>query len=268
MKNFFLLTPEELIEEARIESSISSNLDTSQSNILNQNNSILTTSWDEDEEEEEEREVELTEIDLYDFTKTYDENFESSSGKKYILYEVDEFRTMRVADPAFSLLPTPQSKCLVDFMKAEEYSSLEFTTVDYDTIFGTRFTTFMKYNSKFFMCDERVMFEVFLIKLKGFGYRPFYWSKEMMFKETGIKKDRATKIISRFVDLGIISIEVKKSMISNRPHQITYFTLNAENIYNLLPQIFEGRDEMQIVENDLKKYLGPIFKSSNPNILQ
>lgn len=199
----------------------------------------------------------VREVNLYDFTRSFDENFEQDISDKYMLIRVDHLQSVGFIDPTENFLPTPQSKCLIDFDKAEKYSSLEFGLIDYDTIFGTRFTTFIKYNSDFFACDERVLFEGILIKFKAFGFKPFYWSKEVIFKETGIKKDRATKIINRFVDLGIITTEVRKSKIGNRPQQITYYTPHSEKILDLIPEIFKGRDEIQIVENDLDKYLLP-----------
>lgn len=199
----------------------------------------------------------VKEVNLYDFTKSFDENFEHDKSYKYMLIRVDTWKSVGIINPTENFLPTPQSKCLIDFDKAEEYSSLEFGLIDYDTIFGTRFTTFIKYNSDFFACDERVLFEGILIKFKAFGFKPFYWSKEVIFKETGIKKDRATKIINRFVELGIISTEVRKSKIGNRPQQITYYTPHSDKIIDLVPEIFKGREEIQIVENDLDKYLLP-----------
>ncbi len=203
----------------------------------------------------------LKEIELYDFEKTFDENFNNGEKKKYILVEVEGKDNFSVINS--SNLPTPHSKIIIDVETVEKHSSMEFALVDYDTLFGTRFTTFIKYNSDFFACDERVIFEGLLIKLKAFDFRPFYWSKEVIFKETGIRKDRATKIISRFIELGIISTEIRKSVVSNRPQQITYFTIYPEKVLELLPKIFEGREEMYIVENDLEKYLKPIYKRSN-----
>lgn len=209
----------------------------------------------------------VEEVNLYDFTKSYDENFEQDSSDKYMLIRVDKYKSLGIIDPSKNFLPTPQSKCLIDFDKAEKYNSLEFGLIDYDTIFGTRFTTFIKYNSDFFACDERVLFEGILIKFKAFGFKPFYWSKEVIFKEIGIKKDRATKIINRFVELGIISTEVRKSKIGNRPQQITYYTPHSEKIVDLISEIFKGRDEIQIVENDLEKYLLP-WKGKSVNFLE
>ncbi|QQM28039.1 hypothetical protein [Elizabethkingia sp. M8] len=204
-------------------------------------------------------------INLYDFEKSFDENFKNGEVKKYILLEVrgkDDFSIIKPSN-----LPTPQSKIIIDIEAIEKHSNMEFALIDYDTIFGTRFTTFIKYNSDFLACDERVFFEGLLIKYKGFGYKPFYWSKEVIFKETGIKKDRATKIISRFIDLGIISTEIKRSVVSNRPQQITYFCLNADKIFDLIPQLFKDRENIQIVEKNLKEYLSPFYRET-PEILR
>lgn len=204
-------------------------------------------------------------INLYDFEKSFDENFKNGEVKKYILLEVrgkDDFSIIKPSN-----LPTPQSKIIIDVEAIEKHSNVEFALIDYDIIFGTRFITFMKYNSDFLACDERVFFEGLLIKYKGFGYKPFYWSKEVIFKETGIKKDRATKIISRFIDLGIISTEIKRSVVSNRPQQITYFSLNADKIFDLIPKLFKDRENIQIVEKNLKEYLFP-FHSETSEILR
>ncbi|GEM_PF-6642571 len=239
--------------------------------IVQINDEEMPSKWHDDEDETNIKVVNqpenLTsttntrEVDLYDFSKSYDENFENGGNKKYILIEVDRMKSANIINPTDNFLPTPQSKCLIDFDKVEEYSSLEFGLIDYDTLFGTRFTTFIKYNSDFFTCDERILFEAILIKFKAFGYRPFYWSREVIFNEVGIKKDRATKIISRFVELGIISTEVRKSMVGNRPQQITYYTPNSDGIIELIPEIFKGRDDIQVIERDLNKYLLPSRKS-------
>lgn len=297
MKNIFLVEPEDLIEQSNSTETNLSNEDLKsvikleerhekdlvdkpskwedeESDIIKNNpnqkscgnsidekfRNVQDIYEEEDEEEEEEEEAELRVIELYDYTKTHDENFKDNSNPKYILFKVDKLKSMSVSEGIFNHIPSPQSKVLVDFDKVDEYSTLECYPVDYDTIFGLRFLTFIKYNSNFFQCDERIMFEAFLIKFKAFGHKPFFWSKETIFKEVGIKKDRANKIIKRFEELGIISTEVKKSVIANRPQQITYFNIKADKIFDLIPQMFEGRDEIQIVERDLEKYLGPIYK--------
>lgn len=215
----------------------------------------------EDEEEEElieELPVNFKEIKLFNFDKSHEENFEDDSEIKYILIKVEKDSKFGMVDDnySFDTMITPQSKCCINFEKAEGYGGLEFIPIDFDSIFGIRFTSFMKYNSDFFNCDERVIFEALLIKFKAFDFKPFYWSKEVMFKETGIKKDRATKIIERFVSLNIVSKEVRKSMVNNRQQQITYYTVNSDSILELTHQIYNERD-WRIVDADLEKYLVP-----------
>ncbi|WP_298156127.1 hypothetical protein [Flavobacterium sp.] len=198
------------------------------------------------------------EIELYDNHKSVDENFENGSSKKYILIEVDKNTSFSVANVA-SVIPTPQSRCLIDIEKVEDYGSLEFIPIDYDTIFGLRLLSFEKYKSDFFQCDERVMFEAFLIKYQRFGFKPFYWSKEVIFEEVGIKKDRATKIIEKFINLGIASKKCVSSFINNRPMQINYFDLNPDKIIELLPLIYLERESISM-ETEIKKYLIPALK--------
>lgn len=213
---------------------------------------------EKEEEFSEELPINFKEIKLFDFNKSHEENFEEDSEIKYILIKVEKDSKFAMVDDnySFDTMITSQSKCCVNFEKAEEYGALEFIPIDYDSIFGLRFTSFMKYNSDFFNCDERVIFEALLIKFKAFDFKPFYWSKEIIFKETGIKKDRATKIMDRFVSLKIVSKEVRQSVVNNRPQQITYYTLNSDSILELKHQIYNERD-WSIVDIDLDKYLVP-----------
>lgn len=219
-----------------------------------------TFEWDNEEDEKPIQKLpyNFKEIKLFDFNKSHEENFEEDLGTKYILIKVEKGSKFGMVDDnySFDTMITPQSKCCINFEKAEDYGGVEFIPIDYDSIFGVRFTSFMKYNSNFFNCDERVIFEALLIKFKAFDFKPFYWSKEVIFKETGIKKDRATKIIDRFVGLGIVSKEVRKSVVNNRPQQITYYTLNSDNILELKHQIYNERD-WSIADKDLEKYLVP-----------
>jgi hypothetical protein len=138
----------------------------------------------------------------------------------------------------------------------QQNSYLEYIPIDYDTFFGLRFLSYMGYNSDFFLCDERIMFEALLIKFKYFDFKPFYWSKEMMFKEIGIKKDRANKIIEKFINLGIVSKELVKTSIENRPMQITYYNLDAKKIIYLVPKIYKERENFDL-KSQLEKYLMP-----------
>ncbi len=218
---------------------------------------------DDDFEEEIDRySIELPygyqEIELYDNQKTFDENFEKGNGTKYILIEIGKDKKFSIGSMA-SVIPTPQTKCIIDIEKVEDYSSLEIIPVDYDSFFGLRLLSFQKYKSDFFLCDERVMFETFLIKYQRFDFKPFYWSLNKVFEEVGIKKDRATAIIEKFIKLGIASKELVKTQIDNRPQQINYYDLNTDRIIELIPEIYLERDSVNL-ETEIKKYLIPVLK--------
>lgn len=210
--------------------------------------------WDDEGDEDglSEQEPHFKEIHVYNSCIPRDENFEDGISPKYFLTAVHSSGIMSVEEK----IPDKFSKVVYDLNQIEEYgSSPEIMIVDYDTIFGLRLTSFIQYNSKFFSCDERVFFEALLIKYKAFGFKPFYWSKEIIFQELGIKKDRATKIINKMNALEILTTEVRKSVVNNRPQQITYFIINKSKIMELASEIYKEREDDNIMLNDLKKYL-------------
>ncbi|QXP69361.1 hypothetical protein H0I29_12075 [Polaribacter sp. R2A056_3_33] len=210
------------------------------------------SSWEAEEEiSNSNEEVFLHEISLYDPCKSRDENFEDGISSKYLLVRVENTGSLSID----TIIPDQFSKVVTDLNKMEEYGTPEFMVVDYDTIFGIRLITFINYNSDFFTCDERVFFESLLIKYKAFGYKPFYWSKEVIWRELGIKKDRANRIIKRFIELDILSTEVKKSVLDGRPQQITYFNLQSKKICELLPKIYNERESNVSQITEVKKYL-------------
>ncbi|MDB0603088.1 hypothetical protein PL373_18540 [Tenacibaculum maritimum] len=220
-------------------------------NYNEENLSILST-WDDDDDELDIKEPFLKEIHVYNSCIPRDENFEDGISPKYFLTAVHSSGIMSVEEK----IPDQFSKVVYDLNQIEEYgSSPEMMIVDYDTIFGLRLTSFLKYNSNFFSCDERVFFEALLIKYKAFVFKPFYWSKEIIFQELGIKKDRATKIINKMKALEILTTEVRKSVLNNRPQQITYFMINKSKIMELASEIYKEREDDNIMLNDLKKYL-------------
>jgi len=210
------------------------------------------------------------EIDIYDFNKTHEENFESGNRRKFIFIEITKDKKFEVVEDDYGYhyesVLTPQCKFVMDLNKFEEFSNFEFTPVDYDSIFGLRLNCFMKYNSNFFTCDERVIFEALLIKFKAFNFKPLYWSKEVIFKEVGIKKDRAYKILNRFEELGIITQEIRTSKVKNRPQQITYFNINSDRVRELVKDIYNER-YWEIVDKNLDKYLKPATRTSTSNRL-
>lgn len=201
------------------------------------------------------------EIELYDNQKSFEENFEFGASRKYILLEVNSNKNFSIGTYG-TVLPTPQTKCIIDIEKVEDYSSLEFISYDYDTLFGVRLLSFMKYKSDFFSCDERVMFEAMLIKFQRFDFKPFYWSFTKIYDEIGVKKDRATKIIKKFIALGIISQKLVKSFVDNRPMQINYYDLNSSKILELIPNIYIERENINL-ESEIKKYLYPAISKKS-----
>lgn len=202
------------------------------------------------------------EIELYDNHKSFEENFEIGANKKYILLEINKEKEFSIKNFG-DIIPTSQTKCIIDIEKVEDFGNLEFISYDYDTLFGLRLLNFIKYRSDFFTCDERVMFEAMLIKFNRFDFKPFFWSFAKIFEEIGIKKDRATKIIKKFISIGIISQKLVKTTIDNRPMQVNYYNLNTETIISLIPSIYEERENVNL-EVEIKKYLYPSLKKKLP----
>jgi hypothetical protein len=202
---------------------------------------------------DKELDQEYQEISLFDFEKTYEENIEDGI-PKYILLRVSNFLSIE------RNVPTPSSKVLVDFeIWKEQYFEDEMIPIDYDSHFGLRLLAFQNYNSDFFNCDERVMFEALIIKFRAFGFKSFYWSKAVIWKEVGIKKSRASKIISYFEELGIISTQVKTTYDKGRPLQTTYFYLDCNRILKLAPNIYSP-DNLGDTIQGLEDYLKPRIK--------
>ncbi len=219
--------------------------------------SHLRSKWSDEEEDDDwkdetKKPQQLQEIELYDPCKTLDENFEDDFQNKYLLISVNKNGSMGIENK----IPDQFSKVVVDINKIEEFDLPEFAVIDYDTIFGLRLTSFINYNSDFFTCDERVFFEALLIKYKCFGYKPFHWSREVIWKELGIKKDRVNRIIRKFSDeLNILYPKVIKTTIDGRPRQVTYFGLNAKKILELFPKIYLDKENEVLKETELEKYL-------------
>lgn len=206
--------------------------------------------------------MEKKEILLYDFGKTIEENFSNDQYEKYILLCVHKTEGLYLERN----LPNPSSKVVVDFDLFQEYGFTEnHIPIDYDSHFGLRLLAFEEYNSSFMNCDERVFFEALLIKYRSFDFKPFYWSKTVIFQEIGIKKDRANKIVKRFKELGIISAQIKKTTISGNPRQITYYKINCLTVIKLIPKLFIDRfDEVNVWLSDYLKPGINIEKSKIP----
>lgn len=193
------------------------------------------------------------EISLYDQTKTHAENF--SDGKRVKFAMLPIFKEKPSEEIDFTPLLHAGSKIV---LKREELfanygEGYAFLMTDYDSIFGIRLLSFQRYTD-FFSCDERVLFETMIIKFRSFGFKEFYYSLPSIYKELGIKESRAKTIIKRFIDLGILSKNVKSKSIYDRPTQVSYYKLNLKNIVNLLPKIFD-KEHIEKVQHDIDKYL-------------
>ncbi|MEE1897973.1 hypothetical protein V1389_06485 [Flavobacterium rakeshii] len=189
-------------------------------------------------------------IDVYNPDLTFGENFEDGSSEKYMLFKITP-NGFKSTPPD---LVAPGTKVIADWKNLMDHSEgYETIVVDYDTMFGIRLLTFQRYSS-FFTCDERILFEALIIKFRAFNFIPFYYSYNTIFKELGIKKDRTVTIIKKFIKIGILESEVKTSIINNRPSQITYYNIVADQIIKLLPEIYIDYNKIDI-ENDIYKYL-------------
>ena len=218
----------------------------------------------EDETFEGLEESSLYEIELYDQEISFLENFQQSDNPKYILIKVIPNGDMVIMDGNIYNLPlTPFDKIVVRRDQFEDYQ-FDSYMVDSDTIFGTRFLNFMQYDSNFFLCDERVLFEALIIKYRKSGFKTFYWSKAKIYDEIGVKKDRAEKIIKRFIELQILTVEKRTRQYEGKPQQVNYFFLNPSKIIELLPKIYlETAETICGNHREIVKYLKQGLKKSS-----
>ncbi len=206
---------------------------------------------------------EKVEIELYDESKQFDENFEDGSNVKYVLLPI--YKEKNHENQNYTKLLNLGSKTLMNRKKVMDKFSegLHYFVLDYDTIFGLRLLSFQKYNPIFFSCEERVLFETLLIKFHRFKFKEFYYSYKTIYIELGIKRDKAKTIVNKFIKLGFLNCRVKKSQINGRQSQITYFSVCANKIIDLVPLIYETEHQEQVKE-ELTMYLEPaIQKESN-----
>ena len=208
-------------------------------------------------EEEGLEEGSLKLLEIYNHEISLEENYERSEDLKYILIQVSRNGSLDVMSSTSDPILSPSDKFMVRMDQFEDYG-FDTWMVDYDTIFGTRFSTFMKYDSNFFSCDERVFFEALLIKYKKSDFKTFYWSKQRVFDEIGVKKDRTDAIIKKFIALGILTVKKKTRQHNGRPEQVNYFYVKPSKIIELLPQIFlESAEFNFITHRDITTYLKP-----------
>ncbi|MFV9552485.1 hypothetical protein [Algibacter sp. PT7-4] len=201
---------------------------------------------------------EVKEISLYDFNKTKEENLQT--GVKYLLIPISSDGFGKVENEQ---LLSEFTKIVSNEEEWLDYNNeSDLLVVDYATMFGLRLNRFKNYNSDFFSCDERVLFEFLVMKFKYFGFKPFYLSFATITKEMGIKIDRATSIIKKFKGLGFLESEVVKSLIEGKQRQVTYYCLHTNIIINLLPKIYLDEETEWDIKHDIEKYLKPKVKRS------
>jgi hypothetical protein len=217
--------------------------------------------YDEELEELEELEdlEETIEVQLYDMSLDSEQNFQDDVKIKYLLLPIHK----EGIENGKSFTPLLHAGGKIILNKDKALQNMDYIgdtfVVDYNSMFGVRLLSFQKYNSTFFICDERVVFETLIIKFHYFDYKPFFLSYNEIFKELGIKKDRMLSISKKFQNLGFLKTKIITSLIENRPSQITYYFLDAAKIIELIPQIYIG-DNTREMYNDIKKYLEPALK--------
>lgn len=198
--------------------------------------------------------IEFKKIELYDFNKTFDENFLEGDEDKYIVIKISK------KDNKIGVMtPDVHSLCLSNPEKLIESEELKYLIWDYDTIFGTRYNVFKRYDTNFFDCQERVFFEALIINYKRNRFKNFRWEKSKIGYELGIKRKKLDSIITRFQELGIIDSAIAKmtKKTKNSRNSIGFhFSVNSQRIIELLPEIFSDFD-YETVERDILNYLTP-----------
>jgi hypothetical protein len=229
-----------------------------ESNIANNAFQFYEKGLVEVEEFKENEELdESMDIQLYDMSLTSEQNFQNGEKTKYILLPINSEGIEK--GPSFTPLLNAGGKIILNKEKAQQNMDYIGDTfvVDYDSMFGVRLLSFQKYNSDFFSCDERVFFETLIIKYHRFGFKSFFLSYNVILKELGIKKDRMISI--KFQNLAFLKTEIITKLIEGRPSQVTYYTLDANKIVELLPLIYIA-DHLEVIDKDIKKYLEPALK--------
>ncbi|RAR74233.1 hypothetical protein [Flavobacterium aciduliphilum] len=236
------------------------------SEINNLNNQVDYSSESKKNESETKKLNEEIEIEFYDETLQFDENFEDGNTVKYVLLPI--YKDNNNEEKNYTKLLNLGSKILMNRKKVMDKFSegLNYFVLDYDSIFGLRLLSFQKYKPDFFSCEERVLFETLLIKFHQFKFKEFFYSYNTIHIELGIKKDKANTIVKKFVRLGFLNCNIKTSLIDGRPSQVTYYFVNACKIIELIPLIYKN-EHLEQVNKELTMYLEPaIEKKSNRTI--
>ena len=198
------------------------------------------------------------EIELYNQSLSYEENFEDGKRVKFLLLPL--FKNQKDNELNFTPILNAGATIIMNRKQlAGAYSeNFHYIIADYDSIFGLRLLSFQRYTN-FFACDERVLFETLLIKFKRFDYKAFFLSIPTIYKELGIKETRANTIIKRFIELNILTKEVRTSYTNNSPSQVSFYFINANKVIELLPTIYY-EFHLDNIQKDIETYLMPALK--------
>jgi hypothetical protein len=94
---------------------------------------------------------------------------------------------------------------------------------------------YQAYNFEFFSCQEIILFET-LVVLGGISFskrEEFFHSTKTLIEKSGIKRHTVDKTLNRFVDLGIIELQVK-----GMP-RVKYISIVWDKVLELLPKIYQ-----------------------------
>ncbi len=198
------------------------------------------------------------EIELFDNSISYQENFQDGKDVKYIIvpihhHDIDKSTNFTNLFNAGGKVIIPKSTTDKRKIKIKNY-----LLVDYEPIFGLRWKMFKRYKTEF-SSDERLVYELLLIKFKHFEYKEFFMSYNDILKELGIRETRARTIIKNFEKNRIITKRVKLEKYNNNPSKRTYYTLNPREILKFQDKIIQSAF-IEEVTTELKLYLEPVLK--------
>jgi len=198
------------------------------------------------------------EIELFDNSISYQENFQDGKDVKYLIvpiyhHDIDKSTNFTNLFNAGGKIIIPKSTTDKRKIKIKDY-----LLVDYEPIFGLRWKMFKRYKTDF-SSDERLVYELLLIKFKHFEYKEFFMSYNDILKELGIRETRARTIIKNFEKNRIITKRVKLEKFNNNPSKRTYYTLNPREILKFQDKIIQS-DFIEEVTTELKLYLEPVLK--------
>ena len=222
------------------------------------------TSWDNFENENNEKTAILKSenseylIELFNNSISYEENFNENKDAKYLL--VPLYHNYIDKSSNYTRLFNAGGKLIIPKQLIDKRKLIlkEYLIFDYEPIFGLRWKMFKRYKSEF-NSDERLIYELLLIKFRHFGYSEFFLSYNDMYKELGIKETRARTIIKKFSEIGIITTRVKLEQFNNNPSKRTYYKLIPRKIILFQNHIINN-EFLDEVKEELETYLEPVLK--------